>query len=96
MDLRFGHVACGDRIVIFLCLNGHLYFLKAVDTTIGATPGGPLPPAWTIQGGFLRLWRRVAAEPDEVTGLRRLYVCLTRAVTSLVVLHGQPLPDALH
>jgi DNA helicase IV len=37
----------------------------------------------------------VAAEPDEVTGLRRLYVCLTRAVTSLVVLHEQPLPDAL-
>ena len=25
----------------------------------------------------------VAGEPDEVTGLRRLYVCLTRAVTSL-------------
>jgi hypothetical protein len=37
----------------------------------------------------------VDAEPDEVTGLRRLYVCLTRAVTSLVVLHGRPLPDAL-
>ena len=37
----------------------------------------------------------VAAEPDEVTGLRRLYVCLTRAVTSLVVLHGEPLPDEL-
>jgi DNA helicase IV len=37
----------------------------------------------------------VAAEPDEVTGLRRLYVCLTRAVTSLVVLHGEPLPEAL-
>ena len=27
----------------------------------------------------------VAGEPDRVTGLRRLYVCLTRAVTSLVV-----------
>jgi DNA helicase IV len=37
----------------------------------------------------------VEAEPDEVTGLRRLYVCLTRAVTSLVVLHGEPLPAAL-
>ncbi|HET8604816.1 MAG TPA: AAA family ATPase [Marmoricola sp.] len=37
----------------------------------------------------------VAAEPDELTGLRRLYVCLTRAVTSLTVLHAQPLPDAL-
>jgi DNA helicase IV len=37
----------------------------------------------------------VDGEPDEVTGLRRLYVCLTRAVTSLVVLHELPLPDAL-
>ncbi len=37
----------------------------------------------------------VAGEPDEVTGLRRLYVCLTRAVTSLVVVHAQPLPAAL-
>ena len=37
----------------------------------------------------------VAGEPDEITGLRRLYVCLTRAVTSLVVLHGQPLPAEL-
>jgi DNA helicase IV len=37
----------------------------------------------------------VAAEPDLVTGLRRLYVCLTRAVTSLVVLHDEPLPGAL-
>ena len=30
----------------------------------------------------------VAGEPDQVTGLRRLYVCLTRAVTSLVVVHA--------
>ena len=37
----------------------------------------------------------VAGEPDEVTGLRRLYVCLTRAVTSLVIIHSQPLPAAL-
>ena len=37
----------------------------------------------------------VAGEPDRVTGLRRLYVCLTRAVTSLAVLHDQPLPDEL-
>lgn len=34
----------------------------------------------------------VAAEPDEVTGLRRLYVCLTRAVTSLCVVHAKALP----
>jgi DNA helicase IV len=37
----------------------------------------------------------VAGEPDEVTGLRRLYVCLTRAVTSLAVIHSAPLPAAL-
>ncbi|WP_040161954.1 HelD family protein [Nigerium massiliense] len=37
----------------------------------------------------------VAAEPDETTGLRRLYVCLTRAVTSLVVLHRDDLPALL-
>ncbi|HSS67319.1 MAG TPA: ATP-binding domain-containing protein [Nocardioidaceae bacterium] len=36
-----------------------------------------------------------AAEPDEVTGLRRLYVCLTRAVTTLVVVHSRPLPSQL-
>lgn len=37
----------------------------------------------------------VAGEPDLVTGLRRLYVCLTRAVTSLVVVHGEDLPEQL-
>ena len=37
----------------------------------------------------------VAGEPDELTGLRRLYVCLTRAVTSLAVLHEKPLPTPL-
>ena len=37
----------------------------------------------------------VAAEPDRVTGLRRLYVCLTRAVTSLVVVHARPMPEEL-
>lgn len=37
----------------------------------------------------------VAAEPDRTTGLRRLYVCLTRAVTSLTVVHTEPLPEPL-
>ena len=37
----------------------------------------------------------VAGEPDQVTGLRRLYVCLTRAVTSLVVVYAAELPAAL-
>jgi DNA helicase IV len=37
----------------------------------------------------------VAGEADHVTGLRRLYVCLTRAVTSLAILHGEELPAEL-
>ncbi|HLT61266.1 MAG TPA: ATP-binding domain-containing protein, partial [Microlunatus sp.] len=37
----------------------------------------------------------VAGEPDETTGLRRLYVCLTRAVTSLVIVHSEDLPALL-
>ncbi|MFI0739491.1 HelD family protein [Streptomyces sp. NPDC021100] len=37
----------------------------------------------------------VAGEPDERTGLRRLYVALTRAVSGLTVLHAEPLPTAL-
>jgi DNA helicase IV len=37
----------------------------------------------------------VAGEADRITGLRRLYVCLTRAVTSLVVHHAEPLPPEL-
>ncbi|MFI5666992.1 HelD family protein [Streptomyces sp. NPDC051704] len=37
----------------------------------------------------------VAGEPDERTGLRRLYVCLTRAVSGLTALHADPLPEAL-
>jgi len=39
--------------------------------------------------------RIVAGEPDVMIGLRRLYVCLTRAVTSLTVLHSAPLPAPL-
>lgn len=39
--------------------------------------------------------RIVAGEADQLTGLRRLYVCLTRAVTSLTVLHADALPGAL-
>ncbi len=36
-----------------------------------------------------------AAEPDHRTGLRRLYVVLTRAVTGLTVVHTDPLPVEL-
>ncbi|MET9602114.1 AAA family ATPase [Streptomyces sp. NPDC006459] len=37
----------------------------------------------------------VDGEPDERTGLRRLYVCLTRAVSGLTALHSAPLPVVL-
>ncbi|QPP10824.1 AAA family ATPase [Streptomyces bathyalis] len=37
----------------------------------------------------------IDAEPDIRTGLRRLYVSLTRAVSGLAVLHAAPLPPAL-
>ncbi|MFD7770267.1 HelD family protein [Streptomyces sp. NPDC059787] len=37
----------------------------------------------------------VDAEPDERTGLRRLYVTLTRAVSGLIVTHNAPLPEQL-
>lgn len=37
----------------------------------------------------------VDGEPDERTGLRRLYVALTRAVSGLTVLHAAPLPAQL-
>ncbi|MFE1500399.1 ATP-binding domain-containing protein, partial [Streptomyces albidoflavus] len=37
----------------------------------------------------------VDAEPDERTGLRRLYVALTRAVSGLTVVHSAPLPEQL-
>ena len=39
--------------------------------------------------------RLVADEAERRLGLRRLYVCLTRAVTSLTVLHAEPLPSEL-
>ncbi|MFV8184293.1 MULTISPECIES: ATP-binding domain-containing protein [unclassified Streptomyces] len=37
----------------------------------------------------------VNGEPDERTGLRRLYVALTRAVSGLIVTHQAPLPAQL-
>ncbi|WCD87840.1 DNA helicase IV [Streptomyces xanthophaeus] len=37
----------------------------------------------------------VEGEPDERTGLRRLYVCLTRAVSGLTLVHQAPLPQTL-
>jgi DNA helicase IV len=40
-----------------------------------------LEPAWIV-----------AAEPERLSGLRRLYIVLTRAVSRLIVVHTEPLP----
>ncbi|MEV6248693.1 UvrD-helicase domain-containing protein [Streptomyces sp. NPDC051742] len=37
----------------------------------------------------------VDGEPDERTGLRRLYVALTRAVSGLTIIHSAPVPNQL-
>lgn len=37
----------------------------------------------------------IADAPDPLSGLRRLYVALTRAVSRLIIVHDQPLPPAL-
>jgi DNA helicase IV len=37
----------------------------------------------------------IAAEPSRTDGLRRLYVALTRAVSRLIVVHDQPLPEEM-
>ena len=50
--------------------------------------------------GFEVAFHVVVVEPAAIAaaeprGLRRLYVVLTRAVTTLTVVHEQPLPAAL-
>jgi hypothetical protein len=71
------------------------------DPLDGVPPRVSLVPATTAKG--LEFDRVVVVEPaqiaedepDERTGLRRLYVVLTRAVTALAVVHARPLPGAL-
>ena len=38
-----------------------LYFLKFAELLVGAPPDAPLPRFWTIEHGFLKLWKTVAA-----------------------------------
>jgi hypothetical protein len=75
-----------------------------LDDPVGATEfdtAVDLVPASLVKG--LEFDHVVLVEPaavvddeaDRLTGLRRLYVCLTRAVTSLAVVHAEPLPDEL-
>ena len=68
----------------------------ATSTTRSTSCPPPWPRAWSSTGSLvLEPAAIAAAEPDERTGLRRLYVVLTRAVSALTVVHSEPLPVAL-
>jgi DNA helicase IV len=78
---------------------GLTYLAPGTDTTEDARL--TLVPAALVKGleyDYVVLDEPAAVvdgEPDARTGLRRLYVCLTRAVSGLTVLHSAPLPPAL-
>ncbi|MER7882180.1 UvrD-helicase domain-containing protein [Streptomyces fimicarius] len=78
---------------------GHAYLSPGEETT--AASRLTLVPASLAKGleyDYVVLDEPAAVvdgEPDERTGLRRLYVALTRAVSGLTVLHAAPLPEAL-
>lgn len=61
-------------------------------SVVPATTAKGLEYDWVI---VLEPTQIAAEEPDERTGLRRLYVVLTRAVTGLTVVHEQDLPEVL-
>ncbi|GLY31728.1 AAA family ATPase [Kineosporia sp. NBRC 101731] len=61
-------------------------------SVVPATTAKGLEYDWVI---VLEPTTIAAEEPDERTGLRRLYVVLTRAVTGLTVVHSEPLPEVL-
>ncbi len=73
----------------------------APDGSSVARPRITLAPATLAKG--LEYDQVIVVEPADIaaaeatprTGLRRLYVVLTRAVSSLTVLHADPLPDPL-
>uniref|UniRef100_A0AAU3GUR7 AAA family ATPase n=1 Tax=Streptomyces sp. NBC_01401 TaxID=2903854 RepID=A0AAU3GUR7_9ACTN len=78
---------------------GHAYLSPGEETT--AASRLTLVPASLAKGleyDYVVLDEPAAVvdgEPDERTGLRRLYVALTRAVSGLIVLHAAPLPERL-
>ncbi|MDX3501010.1 AAA family ATPase [Streptomyces sp. ATCC51928] len=82
-----------------LAAAGHAYLSPGEETT--AASRLTLVPASLAKGleyDYVVLDEPAAVvdgEPDERTGLRRLYVALTRAVSGLTVLHAAPLPEAL-
>ncbi|WP_329420366.1 AAA family ATPase [Streptomyces sp. NBC_01693] len=78
---------------------GHSYLSPGEETT--AASRLTLVPASLAKGleyDYVVLDEPAAVvdgEPDERTGLRRLYVALTRAVSGLTVLHAADLPEQL-
>ncbi|MFI8200687.1 HelD family protein [Streptomyces sp. NPDC085942] len=97
-----GLIAADARIPALgaaLAAAGHAYLSPGEETT--AESRLTLVPASLAKGleyDYVVLDEPAAVvegEPDERTGLRRLYVALTRAVSGLTVLHAAPLPQAL-
>ncbi|MEU5282750.1 AAA family ATPase [Streptomyces sp. CA-278952] len=97
-----GLIAADARIPALgaaLTAAGHAYLSPGEETT--AASRLTLVPASLAKGleyDYVVLDEPAAVvdgEPDERTGLRRLYVALTRAVSGLTVLHAAPLPRAL-
>ncbi|MFF3340830.1 HelD family protein [Streptomyces flavidovirens] len=92
-DARIGELAAA------LTAAGHAYLSPGEETT--AESRLTLVPASLAKGleyDYVVLDEPaavVSGEPDERTGLRRLYVALTRAVSGLTIVHTAPLPAPL-
>ncbi|MFE9398426.1 HelD family protein [Streptomyces flavidovirens] len=92
-DARIGELAAA------LTAAGHAYLSPGEETT--ADSRLTLVPASLAKGleyDYVVLDEPaavVSGEPDERTGLRRLYVALTRAVSGLTIVHTAPLPAPL-
>ncbi|WP_435974724.1 HelD family protein [Streptomyces sp. Qhu_M48] len=97
-----GLIAADARIAPLaeaLTAAGHPYLSPGEETT--AASRLTLVPATLAKGleyDYVVLDEPAAVvdgEPDERTGLRRLYVALTRAVSGLTIVHSAPLPAQL-
>ncbi|MFF9567540.1 HelD family protein [Streptomyces sp. NPDC014685] len=97
-----GLIAADARIPVLaeaLTAAGHAYLSPGEETS--AESRLTLVPASLAKGleyDYVVLDEPAAVvdgEPDERTGLRRLYVALTRAVSGLTVVHAAELPDRL-
>ncbi|MFH8474636.1 HelD family protein [Streptomyces sp. NPDC018000] len=97
-----GLIAADARIPALadaLAAAGHAYLSPGEETTAGSRL--TLVPASLAKGleyDYVVLDEPAAVvdgEPDERTGLRRLYVALTRAVSGLTVVHAAGVPGEL-